>query len=50
MSHIQVAQRVTRLPPYLFGRINKMIYDKRTAGDDVIELGMETPATRRRRW
>jgi alanine-synthesizing transaminase len=44
MSHIQVAQRVTRLPPYLFGRINKMIYDKRTAGDDVIELGMGNPS------
>jgi alanine-synthesizing transaminase len=44
MSQIQVAQRVTRLPPYLFGRINKMIYDKRTAGDDVIELGMGNPS------
>jgi len=41
---VQVAQRVTRLPPYLFGRINKMIYDKRTAGDDVIELGMGNPS------
>ena len=44
MSHIQVAQRVTRLPPYLFGRINKMIYDKRRAGDDVIDLGMGNPS------
>ncbi len=41
---VEVAQRVTRLPPYLFGRINKMIYDKRTAGDDVIELGMGNPS------
>jgi len=41
---VQVAQRVTRLPPYLFGRINKMIYDKRVAGDDVIELGMGNPS------
>ncbi|MCA9240897.1 MAG: aminotransferase class I/II-fold pyridoxal phosphate-dependent enzyme, partial [Planctomycetales bacterium] len=40
---IQVAQRVTRLPPYLFGRINKRIHEKRTAGDDVIELGMGNP-------
>ncbi|TWT74658.1 Glutamate-pyruvate aminotransferase AlaC [Posidoniimonas polymericola] len=40
---IQVAQRVTRLPPYLFGRINKRIHQKRTAGDDVIELGMGNP-------
>nr|WP_145117117.1 aminotransferase class I/II-fold pyridoxal phosphate-dependent enzyme [Botrimarina mediterranea] len=41
---IRVADRVTRLPPYLFGRINKMIYDKRVAGDDVIELGMGNPS------
>lgn len=41
---VQVADRVTRLPPYLFGRINKMIYDKRVAGDDVIELGMGNPS------
>ncbi len=40
---VQVAQRVTRLPPYLFGKINKRIHDKRTAGDDVIELGMGNP-------
>ncbi len=40
---VQVAQRVLRLPPYLFGRINKRIYDKRVAGDDVIELGMGNP-------
>ena len=42
--HVEVAQRVKRLPPYLFGRINKMIYDKRVAGDDVIELGMGNPS------
>ncbi len=41
---IQVAQRVTRLPPYLFGRINAMLYDKRRAGDDVIDLGMGNPS------
>ncbi len=40
---VQVAQRVTRLPPYLFGKINKRIHEKRTAGDDVIELGMGNP-------
>ncbi len=40
---VDTAQRVKRLPPYLFGRINKRIYDKRTAGDDVIELGMGNP-------
>ncbi len=41
---VQVAQRVTRLPPYLFGRINAMLYDKRRAGDDVIDLGMGNPS------
>ncbi len=34
---IQVADRLTRLPPYLFGRINAMLYNKRRAGDDVID-------------
>ncbi len=42
--HIQVARRVERLPPYLFGRINSMLYNKRRAGDDVIDLGMGNPS------
>ena len=41
---IQVAQRVVRLPPYLFGRINKLLYEKRRAGEDVIDLGMGNPS------
>jgi alanine-synthesizing transaminase len=41
---IQVAERVTRLPPYLFGRINGLLYSKRRAGDDVIDLGMGNPS------
>ncbi|MAT72217.1 MAG: aminotransferase [Planctomycetaceae bacterium] len=41
---IEVAQRVQRLPPYMFGRINAMLYDKRRAGDDVIDLGMGNPS------
>ncbi|RIK69636.1 MAG: aminotransferase [Planctomycetota bacterium] len=41
---IQVAERVTRLPPYLFGRINGMLYNKRRAGEDVIDLGMGNPS------
>jgi len=41
---VQVAQRVTRLPPYLFGQINTMLYNKRRAGDDVIDLGMGNPS------
>jgi alanine-synthesizing transaminase len=40
---VQPAQRVTRLPPYLFGRINTLLYNKRRAGDDVIDLGMGNP-------
>ena len=41
---IQIAERVTRLPPYLFGRINGMLHNKRRAGDDVIDLGMGNPS------
>ncbi|MCA9237126.1 MAG: aminotransferase class I/II-fold pyridoxal phosphate-dependent enzyme [Planctomycetales bacterium] len=41
---VEVAQRVQRLPPYMFGRINAMLYNKRRAGDDVIDLGMGNPS------
>jgi len=41
---IQFAQRVLRLPPYMFGRINNMLYQKRRAGNDVIDLGMGNPS------
>ena len=41
---IQLADRVHRLPPYLFGRINALLYKKRRAGDDVIDLGMGNPS------
>lgn len=40
---IPVADRVKRLPPYLFGKINKLKYQKRAAGVDVIDLGMGNP-------
>jgi alanine-synthesizing transaminase len=40
---IDVSQRISRLPPYLFGRINKMKYEKRVAGVDIIDLGMGNP-------
>jgi alanine-synthesizing transaminase len=47
MSHqtfkIEVSQRIQRLPPYLFGRINKMKHEKRVAGVDIIDLGMGNP-------
>jgi alanine-synthesizing transaminase len=41
---IVLAERMHRLPPYLFGRINAILYQKRRAGDDVIDLGMGNPA------
>src|ERR1700684_865040 len=40
---IDVSNRILRLPPYLFGRINKMKYEKRVAGVDIIDLGMGNP-------
>jgi alanine-synthesizing transaminase len=40
---IDVADRVKRLPPYLFGKINALKYNKRRAGADVIDLGMGNP-------
>lgn len=41
--NIPVASRLERLPPYLFGKINKLKYEKRVAGVDVIDLGMGNP-------
>ncbi|MFB3892301.1 MAG: aminotransferase class I/II-fold pyridoxal phosphate-dependent enzyme [Phycisphaerae bacterium] len=40
---IDVSSRIRRLPPYLFGQINRMKYEKRRAGADVIDLGMGNP-------
>ncbi|QDU81921.1 Glutamate-pyruvate aminotransferase AlaC [Polystyrenella longa] len=40
---VPVSDRVNRLPPYLFGKINKLKYEKRVAGIDVIDLGMGNP-------
>ncbi len=41
---IRLADRVNRLPPYMFGRINALLYKKRRAGHDVIDLGMGNPS------
>src|SRR5438105_5850608 len=41
---IDVADRVKRLPPYLFGKINDLKYRKRRDGVDVIDLGMGNPS------
>jgi alanine-synthesizing transaminase len=40
---VDVSPRIARLPPYLFGRINKMKYEKRVANIDIIDLGMGNP-------
>lgn len=41
---VRWADRVNRLPPYLFGRINHLLYQKRRAGHDVIDMGMGNPS------
>ena len=43
-SSIRLASRVYRLPPYMFGRINQLLYEKRRQGNDVIDLGMGNPS------
>ncbi|MHC4876850.1 MAG: aminotransferase class I/II-fold pyridoxal phosphate-dependent enzyme [Planctomycetota bacterium] len=40
---IPVAERLNRLPPYMFGKINKIKHERRVAGVDVIDLGMGNP-------
>ena len=40
---VRFAERMSQLPPYLFGMINKMKMEKRWKGDDVIDLGMGNP-------
>lgn len=41
---INVAERVKRLPPYLFAELNALKYAKRRAGADVVDLGMGSPS------
>jgi len=40
---IPVADRVNRLPPYMFGKINKVKHQMRVDNIDVIDLGMGNP-------
>jgi alanine-synthesizing transaminase len=40
---VDVAPRLRRLPPYLFGRINAAKLHMRQAGRDIIDLGMGNP-------
>ncbi|MEM9882225.1 MAG: aminotransferase class I/II-fold pyridoxal phosphate-dependent enzyme [Planctomycetota bacterium] len=41
---IQYASRIERLPTYILGRLKQMIYDRRKAGADVIDLNMGNPS------
>ena len=41
---IRVSNRLRRLPPYLFGKINALKYRKRRDGIDIIDLGMGNPS------
>src|SRR5262249_7917484 len=41
---IHLADRMTRLPAYLFARLNQLMYQKRRAGADVIDMGMGNPS------
>ena len=45
MSKFEIipAERLTRLPPYLFGQLNRLRQQKRRAGVDIIDLGMGNP-------
>ncbi len=36
-------QRMTRLPPYIFGIVNQLKMDARRRGEDIIDLGMGNP-------
>ncbi len=38
------ATRIEQLPPYLFALINKLTYDKRRSGCDVIDMSMGNPS------
>ncbi|GAG19241.1 unnamed protein product, partial [marine sediment metagenome] len=40
---IQPAQRIKRLPPYLFGKLNALKLRKRQQDIDIIDLGMGNP-------
>jgi alanine-synthesizing transaminase len=40
---IEPSERITRLPPYLFGKLNALKQQKRQAGADIIDLGMGNP-------
>jgi len=37
------AEKLAGLPPYMFGRVNALKHEARTAGRDIIDLGMGNP-------
>ena len=41
---IHLAPRIERLPPYVLGRLKQLIYDRRKAGADVIDMNMGNPS------
>jgi len=41
---IRFSDRMSLLPPYVFGRINKLKLEKRKAGIDIIDLAMGNPS------
>lgn len=41
---IKVASRIERLPPYILGKLKQLIYERRKAGADVIDLNMGNPS------
>jgi len=41
---INVADRIKKLPPYLFAELNALKYAKRRSGADVVDLGMGSPS------
>lgn len=42
--HIDVANRIKRLPPYVLGKLKHMIYQRRRTGADVIDMNMGNPS------
>ncbi len=42
--HIEPSVRLKRLPPYVLGRLKQLIYDRRRAGADVIDMNMGNPS------
>jgi len=41
---IKPASRIDRLPPYVLGKLKQLIYDRRRAGADVIDMNMGNPS------